>query len=182
MKKFPLIILTLILLATPLTWAQSADMHPETAAWGSLHSKAHVAPELRPIESSDETLIDVIVQFNAAPTAAHHQKVADLGGSLKRELGVIKGAVYHMPAVAALTADPEVVYISPDRALRGSLDDIAAGVTSDNVIYNWGITGAGIGIAVIDSGISAHADLHPGTNGTVVYSQDFTGGGNTNDQ
>src|SRR5437773_12246082 len=36
--------------------------------------------------------VDVIIQFNQAPTEAHHQKVHDKGGVLKTKLDFINGA------------------------------------------------------------------------------------------
>ena len=44
--------------------------------------------------------VDVIVQFTQTPTAKHHQKVTDKGGTLKGELGLVKGGAYSVPASA----------------------------------------------------------------------------------
>src|SRR6266567_8942672 len=41
--------------------------------------------------------VDVIIQFNQTPTAAHHQKVQNKGGVLKTKLDFIKGAHYSVP-------------------------------------------------------------------------------------
>ena len=41
--------------------------------------------------------VDVIVQFNQVPVAAHHQKVQNKGGVLKTKLDFIKGAHYSVP-------------------------------------------------------------------------------------
>src|SRR5437899_12157796 len=60
--------------------------------------------------------VDVIIQFNQTPTAAHHQKVQNKGGVLKTNLDFIKGAHYSVPveSLEALENDPDVTYISPD--------------------------------------------------------------------
>src|SRR5207244_6794026 len=83
----------------------------------------------------------------------------------------------------ALADDPDVVYISPDRRLSGSLDNTAAAVNA-KVAWQSGWDGTGIGVAVIDSGITYHSDLYNtgGSGGKlrIIYSQDFVGGG-TND-
>src|ERR1700756_1210033 len=65
--------------------------------------------------------LDVIIQFNQTPTDAHHQKVHNKGGVLKTKLDFIKGAHYTVPvdALDDLADDPDVVYISPDREVRG---------------------------------------------------------------
>ena len=130
--------------------------------------------------------VDVIVQFDQAPTAKYHQKIMDHGGKLKRELGHFKGAAYSMPAseLEDLAKDPAVKYISLDRPLRGSattswvLDYHNETINSSNA-WSQGLTGAGIGVAVIDSGIASVSDLNA-TN--VVYSEDFTNSGSPLDQ
>src|SRR2546425_1328087 len=131
------------------------------------------------------TTVDVIIQFKQTPTGAHHQKVQNKGGVLKRNLDVIKGAHYSVPveSLDALADDPDVVYISPDRRLSGSLDNTAAAVNA-KAAWQAGWDGTGIGVAVIDSGITGHSDLYStgGSGGKlrIIYSQDFVGGG-TND-
>src|SRR5712692_4563285 len=129
--------------------------------------------------------VDVIIQFNQTPTDAHHQKVQNKGGVLKTKLDFIKGAHYSVPveSLDALADDPDVAYISPDRRLSGALDNTAAAVNA-KAAWQAGWDGTGIGVAVIDSGITYHSDLY-GTTGSggklrVLYSQDFVGGG-TND-
>src|SRR2546427_3863218 len=69
--------------------------------------------------------VDVIIQFSQTPTAVHHQKVQNQGGALKTKLDFIKAAHYTVPveALDALADDPDVTYISPDRPVRGSLED-----------------------------------------------------------
>src|SRR6266481_6019550 len=126
--------------------------------------------------------VDVIIQFNQTPTDAHHHKVQDKGGVLKTKLDFIKGAHYSVPVESLddLADDPDVVYISPDRRLSGALDQTAAAVNA-NVAWQAGWDGTGIGVAVIDSGITGHSDLY-GTGGSggklrIIYSQDFVGGG-----
>src|SRR5216683_1651003 len=129
--------------------------------------------------------VDVIIQFNQTPTDAHHQKVQNKGGVLKTKLDFIKGAHYSVPveSLDALADDPDVTYISPDRRLSGALDNTAAAVNA-KAAWQAGWDGTGIGVAVIDSGITYHSDLY-GTTGSggklrIIYSQDFDGGG-TND-
>src|SRR3989454_1022684 len=129
--------------------------------------------------------VDVIIQFNQTPTYAHHKKVQNKGGVLKPKLDFIKAAHYSVPveSLDALADDPDVVYISPDRRLSGSLDNTAAAVNA-KVAWQSGWDGTGIGVAVIDSGITGHSDLYStgGSGGKlrIIYSQDFVGGG-TND-
>src|SRR6266581_2917672 len=121
------------------------------------------------------TTVDVIIQFNQTPTAAHHQKVQNKGGVLKTKLDFIKAAHYSVPveALDALADDPDVAYISPDRPVRGALDTTVATVNG-NYAQTLGLNGAGVGVAVIDSGISDIPDLHNSSGSyEVVYSQSF---------
>src|SRR6266516_2085861 len=148
--------------------------------------KHKVSQDLEALKSGPSgATVDVIIQYNQTPTDAHHQRVQDKGGVLKTKLDFIKGAHYSVPveSLDALADDPDVVYISPARRLSGSLDNTAAAVNA-KAAWQAGWDGTGIGVAVIDSGISDNSDLY-GTTGSggklrILYSQDFVGGG-TND-
>ena len=59
-------------------------------------ASAKVARDLEGV--SREATVDVIVQFRTAPTERHHEKVTRLGGTLNRELPVIKGALPKRPS------------------------------------------------------------------------------------
>ena len=107
--------------------------------------------------------VDVIIQFNQTPTAAHHQKVQNKGGVLKTKLDFIKAAHYSVPvdALDSLAEDPDVAYISPDRKVTGSLDHVVAAVNA-GIAQAGGWDGTGIGVAIIDSGIHNLNDFNPG--------------------
>ena len=126
--------------------------------------------------------VDVIIQFNQTPTNAHHQKVHGKGGTLKTKLDFIKGGHYSVPveALAALADDPDVAYISPNRTVRRSLDHVVSSVNGD-LAYASGWDGTGIGIAVIDSGVSSVYDLNSDNNQSsrVAYNQSFVPGDNS---
>src|SRR5260370_23188207 len=89
--------------------------------------------------------VDVIIQFNQTPTAAHHQKVQNKGGVLKTNLDFIKGAHYSVPtgALDDLANDPDVVYISPDREVRGSLDYVSSAVGAPTAWNMYGLESTG---------------------------------------
>jgi serine protease AprX len=135
---------------------------------------------------SNGPAVDVIIQFNQAPTDVHHKKVQNKGGVLKTKLDVIKGAHYSVPAesLQTLADDPDVRYISPNRQLSGTstLDYTPETVNAPVVWQQWGLDGTGVGVAVIDSGVTAVGDLYwwNPTNQTygsrVVYSQSFVPG------
>src|SRR5581483_6552516 len=70
--------------------------------------------------------------------------------------------------------DPDVAYVSPNRPVTAASDYAEATVGAD-VAQSYGWDGNGIGVAIIDSGISDHPDLHDPATGLsrVVYSQSF---------
>jgi serine protease AprX len=132
--------------------------------------------------------VDVIIQFNQTPTATQHKKVGDKGGVLKTKFDSIKAAHYSVPtgSLEDLENDPDVAYISPNRPLSGTssstLDYAPESVNAPMARQQWGLDGTGIGVAVIDSGVTAVGDLYwwnPSnqTYGSrVVYSQTFVPG------
>ncbi len=130
-------------------------------------------PKLSPdLESRDpEALVNVIVQYNQPPRQSHIDAVVRQGGRHLRTLNVVNGAVFSIAAksLADLANDPDVKYISPDRTVNASssqstpasqlapdykLQAIGADIAQTN-----GYNGAGIGVAIIDSGISNRPDL-----------------------
>jgi serine protease AprX len=128
--------------------------------------------------------VRVIVQYKQVPTAAHYATMQARGGHLHAKLNVIKGAAFTIPvsALPFLEADPEIVSVSLDHPMN-VMDDLTNGATGVSSAWNAGYNGAGIGVAVIDSGINdSHPDLKNSneTASRVVYHQDFTGTPNTN--
>jgi serine protease AprX len=127
--------------------------------------------------SSRGTSVDVIIQFTHPPTAGDHARVRGKGGTLRKSLGIIKGAHYSVPveALDELSDDPKVLYITPNRTNKGALDHVVRAVNADIALAN-GWNGAGIGVAVIDSGVTQHDDLFTDLGAfasRVVYSQSF---------
>src|SRR6266481_4242431 len=179
--------------ATPETRGPSNDSVLKTTTWGArlalltlitlvvaglclADGKHKLSKDLDALKGSHSgATVDVIIQFNQTPTDAHHQKVQNKGGVLKTKLDFIKGAHYSVPveSLDALADDPDVTYISPDRRLSGALDNAVATVNG-GYAQTLGLNGAGIGVAVVDSGISDIPDLHNASGSSkVVYSQSF---------
>src|ERR1700747_414855 len=142
--------------------------------------KHKVSKDLDALKSGHNgATVDVIIQFNQTPTAAHHQKVENKGGVLKTKLDFIKGAHYSVPVSSLddLANDPDVAYISPDREVHGSLDYVTSAVGAPTAWNVYGLTGTGVGVAIIDSGIHNNNDFNPGPGqNRIVYSQDFVTG------
>lgn len=116
------------------------------------------------LDTTKSGSVDVIVQFTSKPDSKFHDKV------VKRELGAAKAGLYSMTPAALedLANDPEVTHISPDRPVQSTLETVRPSVFAD-VAQQYGWTGAGIGVAVIDSGVSSAPDLIK----PIVYSKSF---------
>jgi serine protease AprX len=85
-----------------------------------------------------------------------------LGGKLGRSLDLINGKVVELPngQLKQLADYPGVDRIVYDRPTAGELNRVAVTVGARAVQQTYGYRGAGIGVAVIDSGITSwHADL-----------------------
>src|SRR6266550_3476817 len=85
-------------------------------------------------------------------------------------------AILWLALAAAGAALADTSKISPDRPLRATLDYTAAAVNAP-LAWSSGLDGAGVGIAIIDSGIYSHPDLTGANGGSrVVYRQSLIGG------
>ncbi|PYX12273.1 MAG: hypothetical protein DMG85_02945, partial [Acidobacteria bacterium] len=149
-----------------------------------------LSPELSAIlaglkNRSSNQRLDVIVQFKHSPSDSRIQTVKALGGVLRHRLNVIRGALFNLSVneIRMLAKDPEIAYISPNRALDGASDYTEATVGAD-VAQSYGWDGAGVTVAVIDSGISNRPDLRNPVTGQsrVVYNESFVPGTNASDQ
>jgi len=122
--------------------------------------------------------VNVIIQYDRVPVEGDHQKVRGLGGVLKRRYRNVRAGFYTVPASALtrLANNPHVAFITPDRPVRGKLDLTTATVNAP-AAWQLGLDGTGIGVAVIDSGVTQVDDLMSQGKSRIVYSQDFVGTG-----
>src|SRR5580698_6954747 len=153
-----------VLLATGMAFGQRWS---NLASEGNGRFSSRIAPELSGFlakahqGTTHGQTVKVIVQYKQVPTAAHYATMQGRGGHVNAKLHMIKSAAFTIPvsALAALESDPEIVSVTIDHPMN-SLDettDMATGVPS---AWNAGFTGAGVGVAVIDSGINdSHPDL-----------------------
>jgi len=149
----------------------------------ALASPRKVSRDLK--KQSSSARVNVIVQYRVPPSPGHFARVVAKGGTLQQNLPVINGAVLTVTgrSLKALAKDPDVAYISPDRTVRAT-----ATVTDfyDQAVlapYAWSkkLSGIGIGVAVIDSGINSGGDftLSRGAGSRIVYNQNFADGQST---
>ncbi|MFZ0418322.1 MAG: S8 family peptidase [Candidatus Sulfotelmatobacter sp.] len=112
--------------------------------------------------------------------------VVQLGGTILGQLPLINGLVAQLDGngIQSLSNQSNVVYISSDRPLAPS-DNNANGAINAQFAWQSGYSGAGVGVALIDSGVYSHPDLYQGILpfSRVVYQQSFVpGNSSTNDQ
>lgn len=136
------------------------------------------------INTSSAASVNILVKYNNPP-----QNTNLLGGAVQATLtGLLNTVSASLPGVSVplLAADPNVDYITLDHPLNvtgaptwiGSLPDYGWETIGANQATSvFGLTGKGIGVAVIDSGIDNLDDLKDATGKSrIVYSQSFVPG------
>ena len=122
----------------------------------------------------------VIVQFADQPDAT---VIARRGGLAGRRLGSLRAQVaeFDNTELATLAAEPSVVHVFLDRSVFPTLERTGAVIGTELAREQLGLTGRGVGVAVIDSGVTSfHDDLHlsrsrsPRRSSRVVHFKDFT--------
>src|ERR1700748_2641574 len=105
--------------------------------------------------------------------------VTKLGGTILGDLPLVNGLVATLDhdGILSLSNHPNVVYISKDRTLSPFFDNAGPAVNAP-AAWKSNFTGAGIGVALIDSGVNSHPDLYTGILplSRVVYNQSFLAG------
>ena len=103
---------------------------------------------------------DVIVEFDGNSDGASN--INGAGGRAGRRLRIINGYSGRISnaLLKRLANDPKVKRIHVDRETEAFVARTAAAIGVNNIRAQYGYTGAGIGVAVIDSGITSwHDDL-----------------------
>src|SRR5438445_42069 len=141
------------------------------AAWSAPPHKTKLAGDLPNLDP--QTTVPVIIQWTSAPDDLKDAKVANLGGRVTTRFRSIKGGAYKLSGagIQSLADDPDVAYITPDRPVSAKLDN-TAGAVNASAGWSVGLDGSGIGVAVIDSGISPNDNLGY-KHEALVWSYDF---------
>ena len=149
---------------------------------GAAHAQPaiKIGPELRERASRNTGWSQIVIQGTDATAMGEiAPALLRLGGERGRPLPIINGAVATLPnaAIAALASHPRVKYLSPDRVVLGVMERTGATVGATAARQEFGYDGAGVGVAVIDSGAAWHDDLSAnGGPQRVVYFVDYVNG------
>ena len=143
-------------------------------------ANARIGPLTRAAIQRGDAWVDVIVR---APDGASVERlrpaVQQAGGVFRRQLPIINAVAARVPgrAIDGLSRNPFVMQIAMDRPAYGAVDHTAATVGADVVRAQLGYDGTGIGVAVIDSGVTVwHDDLAGGGGQRVDTFVDFVNG------
>src|SRR6266853_2171126 len=153
-----------------------------------------ISPELRNLPSNQQA--QVIVQYAPGTQVSCSgllglvdclvDDIVKLGGTILGQLPLVNGVVALLDGngIVSLSNHSNVVYISQDRPLIPSVNNAASAVNAE---FAWqsNYTGAGVGVALIDSGVSNNLDLNQGIVplSRVLYQQSFLpGNSSTSDQ
>lgn len=136
---------------------------------------------------ADGPQLDVIVQARPGQVGAAEAAVAAAGGTVGTALPLVDGfrAVLPASAAASLSTDPAIRAVTGNEPVSFENVTYDATTTASNFAkssgatsaWSRGLTGNGIGVAVIDTGISNMNDVR----GRVVYGPDLSGEGTTVD-
>jgi serine protease AprX len=140
-------LLLLALLAGALP-AQAGE-HPNAKLDAPLRARAHAGGTSRVIiETSDVAGTELLIR--------------SVKGKPGRRLGLVRGQVAEVPnaALESLARHTGVNAIRLDRPIRGTMERTSATVGAKWVRENLDLDGSGVGVAIIDSGVSSwHDDL-----------------------
>jgi serine protease AprX len=173
-----------VLLATGMAFGSPSSSARQNGRLSNIGSELTSFLAKAKLGSAKGQTVRVIVQYKHIPTSVHYLTMKGRGARLHTTLHMIRGAAFTIPvsALPALEADPEIESVTIDHPIA-VMDDLTNSATGVSSAWNAGFTGAGVGVAVIDSGINdAHPDLWDSTHTTsrVLYHQDFTGTATTN--
>src|SRR5258708_18983071 len=130
----------------------------------SERANAKFSGDLQQRAAGSNNMVTVIVQYRQMPTELHLKSMQDGGATIKSRLHTIRAVTMRVPAsmLAVLASNPNVAYVTPDRpvSLTASNEDYTTAVEADVAASQFAQAGTGVGVAIIDSGVADHADLH----------------------
>lgn len=109
--------------------------------------------------SINSNIIPVIIAYKT-DKKIKEGKISSLSNKLNRSLPIVNGCACEMNinSILELTADPDVEFISYDAKVFAVMDVARKAVGAD-LVLDTSYTGKNVTVAIIDTGISPHADL-----------------------
>jgi len=104
----------------------------------------------------------VIVTIRPGHEANAEKEIKKLGGRLGKRLKLVDGMAVELPnrVIKHISERSEVLAIHHDRPINGHMNRTTVSTGARAAQQQWGYDGAGVGVAVIDSGITGwHDDL-----------------------
>jgi serine protease AprX len=133
------------------------------SANGDDQNPGKLSPDARTRAASSSGWSRVIVRAaDRAAVPALQDLIENAGGAPGRRLGLIDAQVATVPnaALNGLARHPLIARISLDRPIVGSMERTSRTVRASEVRSTLGYEGTGVGVAVIDSGVTpSHPDL-----------------------
>jgi len=164
-RRVVLLVSALLLCASPAA-AQFPPPQPPPVPLEPVLTK--LDPLLLPaLSNTTERSLVIVRAIDLASMEAVRQLIQQTGGIPGRALSIVEGHAADVPnqALGVLTNSPLVRRVALDRLALGSLDRTAASVGAPAVRQAFGYDGSGVGVAVIDSGITPwHDDLTDANN------------------
>ena len=164
---------------TLLLVAALGMLWPATAQ-GQTGRSGKLAPVLQARAGQLSGRSRVIVQFHGDPDT---RLLTDSGGQAGRRLASGGAQVAHIDnrALVDLARHPQIAWVGIDHPVFPTLERTGAAIAATLASLAFKVTGKGIGVAVIDSGITAwHDDLYlarresPRASPRIVHFKDFT--------
>jgi serine protease AprX len=140
-------------------------------------------PDFKPLLNSKnaQDVKKAFTQLNSQRAQWISERIVSYGGMSTNRLNIVGGvaAKLSVDAITRLSRDPFVTRIQLDKVMKalGTPGDMSlyTQIVQATDVWAQGINGQGIGVAILDSGVSPHDDVNlPASR--IVASVDFTGG------
>ena len=143
-------------------WMGQPTLSAPAGNFAALESSRVSAVVQERIDANPAESLDLIVTYKSRPGVLQRNRVAKLGGRVDRSFRTIRAEAISLSgnAVHELADDPDVAHVSLDYPVTGMMNvgRKVAGLPHASSQFG-NLTGAGVTVAIIDSGIIDHADL-----------------------